>query len=54
MMRKLGSQVAARLRALTGSASTAAAALGLLLCLCTLLAVIGPRAGAQLRTSSSL
>jgi putative ABC transport system permease protein len=52
MMRRAGLLVAARWRALTGSASAAAAALGLIACLCTLLAVVGPRAGAQLRTSA--
>jgi putative ABC transport system permease protein len=45
-------RLAPRWRALTGSASAAAAALGLLACLCTLLAVVGPRSGAQLRTSA--
>jgi putative ABC transport system permease protein len=39
-------------RALTGSASTAAVALSLLACLCTLLAVIGPRATASVRTTA--
>ncbi|MBO0835049.1 MAG: hypothetical protein J2P28_05940, partial [Actinobacteria bacterium] len=34
------------------SASAAVCALGLLACLCTLLAVVGPRAGAQLRTGA--
>ena len=52
MMRRVGLLLAARWRALTGTASAAAAALGLLACLCTLLAVVGPRAGAQLRTSA--
>ena len=52
MMRRAGDLVARRWRALTGSASAAAVALGLLACLCTLLAVVGPRAGAQLRTSA--
>ncbi len=52
MMRRLGSQARVWWRALTGSASTAAAALGLLVCLCTLLAVVGPRAAAQLRTGA--
>jgi putative ABC transport system permease protein len=52
MMRRLGSRAGAWWRALTGSASTAAAALGLLACLCTLLAVIGPRATAQVRTTA--
>jgi putative ABC transport system permease protein len=51
-MRRLGSRTASRWRALTGSASAAAAALGLLLCFCTLLAVVGPRAAAQLRTGA--
>jgi len=51
-MRRLGALLAPRWRALTGSASAAAAALGLLACLCTLLAVVGPRAGAQLRTEA--
>ncbi|MGH3303711.1 MAG: FtsX-like permease family protein, partial [Streptosporangiaceae bacterium] len=48
----LGSRAEAWWRVLTGSASAAAAALGLLVCLCTLLAMVGPRAGAQLRTSA--
>jgi putative ABC transport system permease protein len=52
MTRRIGRRVGARWRALTGSASTAAAALGLLICLCTLLAVVGPRAAAQLRTGA--
>jgi len=47
-MRRAG----ARWRSLTGSASTAAVALGILIFLCTLLAVVGPRATAQLRTSA--
>ena len=51
-MRGLGLLTASRWRALTGSASAAAVALGLLACLCTLLAVVGPRAAAQLRTSA--
>jgi putative ABC transport system permease protein len=52
MMRRAGELVARRWRAMTGSASAAAVALGLLACLCTLLAVVGPRAGAQLRTGA--
>jgi putative ABC transport system permease protein len=52
MTRRLGNRVGAGWRALTGSASTAAAALGLLVCLCTLLAVVGPRADAEVRTSA--
>jgi putative ABC transport system permease protein len=52
MMRALGSRAGAWWRALTGSASMTAAALGLLVCLCTLMAVVGPRAAAQLRTDS--
>ncbi len=52
MIRRLGSRTGAWWRAVTGSASTAAAALGLLVCLCTLLAVVGPRADAALRTSA--
>ncbi len=52
MMRGLGSRAGDWWRALTGSAATAAAALGLLACLCTLLAVIGPRATAQVRTTA--
>jgi putative ABC transport system permease protein len=52
MIRGLGGGVRAGWRALTGSASAAAAALGLLVCLCTLLAVVGPRADAALRTSA--
>jgi putative ABC transport system permease protein len=51
-MRRGGVTIAARWRALTGSASAAAVALGLLACLCTLLAVVGPRAGAQMRTAA--
>ena len=39
-------------RALTGTAPAAAIALGLLACLCTMLAVAGPRAAAQLRTAA--
>jgi putative ABC transport system permease protein len=52
MIRRLGSRVGEWWRQLTGSASIAAAALGLLVCLCTLLAVVGPRADAALRTSA--
>ena len=52
MMRRLRIRAGAWWRALTGSASSAAVALGLLLCLCALLAVVGPRAVAQLRTSA--
>lgn len=52
MTRRAGESVARRWRALTGSASAAAVALGMLACLCTLLAVVGPRAGAQLRTGA--
>ena len=52
MMRRLGGRSAAWWRALTGSASTAAVALSLLACLCTLLAVVGPRATAQVRTTA--
>ena len=51
-MRQGGVTIAARWRALTGSASAAAIALGLLACLCVLLAVAGPRAGALLRTAA--
>lgn len=51
-MRRSGVPIAARWRALTGSASAAAVALGLLACLCTLLAVVGPRAGAEMRTAA--
>ncbi len=51
MRRRLGSPAWASWRALTGSASTATAALGLLLCLCTLQAVVGPRATAAVRTT---
>jgi putative ABC transport system permease protein len=51
-MMRAGHVVARRWHALTGSASAAAVALGLLACLCTLLAVIGPRAGAQMRTAA--
>lgn len=42
----------ARWRELTGSASTAAIAFGLLAGICALLAVAGPRGGAELRTSA--
>jgi putative ABC transport system permease protein len=52
MIRRLGGRARAGWLALTGSASTAAAALGLLVCLCTLLAVAGPRATDQLRTGA--
>jgi len=52
MIRRLGGRITAGWRALTGSATAAAAALGLLVCLCTLLAVVGPRADAALRTSA--
>jgi putative ABC transport system permease protein len=52
MTRRLGGRAGAWWRALTGSASTAAVALSLLACLCTLLAVIGPRATAQVRTTA--
>jgi putative ABC transport system permease protein len=52
MMRRLGGRAGAWWRGVTGSASTAAGALALLLCLCALLAVVGPRAAAQLRTSA--
>jgi putative ABC transport system permease protein len=45
-------RLAARWRALTGSASAAAVALGLLTCVCTGLAVAGPRAGGELRTDA--
>lgn len=51
-MRRLVVPLAAWWRALAGSASVAAVALGLLACLCTLLAVAGPRAAAQLRTTA--
>ena len=51
-MTRGGVTIATRWRALTGSASAAAVALGLLACLCTLLAVVGPRAGAQMRTAA--
>ena len=51
-MGRLGSPARAWWRVLTGSASTAAVALGLLLCLCALLAVVGPRAAEQLRTNA--
>jgi putative ABC transport system permease protein len=52
MTGRLGSQAGARWRALTGSGSAAGVALGLLVCLCTLLAVVGPRATAQVRTAA--
>jgi putative ABC transport system permease protein len=51
-MRRIAAPLRPGWRALTGSASAAAVALGLLACLCTLLAVVGPRAGAQLRTGA--
>ena len=51
-MRRLVGDAAAWWRLLTGSASTSAVALGILLCLFTLLAAVGPRADAQLRTSA--
>ncbi len=47
-----GGRLAAGWRALTGSASAAAVALGLLACLCTALAVAGPRAAGELRTTA--
>jgi len=43
---------ARRWRALTGTAPTATVALGLLACACTTMAVAGPRAAAQLRTTA--
>jgi putative ABC transport system permease protein len=49
-MRRLSGRTPGWWRVLTGSASTSAVALGILLCLFTLLAVAGPRADAQLRT----
>jgi putative ABC transport system permease protein len=52
MMRRLGGRAEAWWRGLTGSASTAAVALSLLAGLCTLLAVVGPRATAQVRTTA--
>ncbi len=52
MMRRVGSRAGARWRTLTGSAAAAAVGLGLLVCLCTLLAVVGPRAFAQSRTGA--
>ena len=51
-MRRLGVLLALRWGALTGTASAAALGLGLLACLCTLLAVVGPRAAAQLSTGA--
>jgi putative ABC transport system permease protein len=51
-MRRLGFRLATRWRALTGTASAAAVALGLLACLCTLLAVSGPRAANRLHDSA--
>jgi putative ABC transport system permease protein len=51
-MWRLGSRTASRWRALTGSASAAAAALGLLVCLFTLPAVAAPRAIAEVRTDA--
>ena len=51
-MRRGGVTIAAHWRALTGSASAAPVALGLLACLGTLLAVAGPRAGAEMRTAA--
>jgi putative ABC transport system permease protein len=53
LMRPLGSRAGAWWRGLTGSASIAAVALSLLACLCTLLAVVGPRATAQVRTTAA-
>ncbi len=50
--RRVARALAARWRALTGAASAAAIALGLLACLCTALAVAGPRAGSELRTAA--
>ncbi len=49
---RVATALAARWRALTGAASAAAIALGLLACLCTALAVAGPRAGGELRTAA--
>jgi putative ABC transport system permease protein len=50
--RRVGRALAARWRALTGAASAATIALGLLACLCTALAVAGPRADGELRTDA--
>jgi len=52
MIRRIRIQVSAWWRALTGSASTVVAALGLLVCLSALLAVAGPRAAAEIRTDA--
>ena len=49
---RFGTALAARWRALTGSAPAATIALGLLACLCAGLAVAGPRAGAELRSAA--
>ena len=51
-MRRCAAALARWWRRLTGTASAAAVALGLLACLCTLLAVVGPRAAAELRTTA--
>jgi putative ABC transport system permease protein len=49
---RLAIRLGARWRAVTGSASAAAIAVGLLACLCTALAVAGPRAGSELHTDA--
>ena len=46
------SRMVARWRELTGSASTGTLAFGLLACACTLVAMAGPRASAELRTNA--
>ncbi len=52
MTRRLRTMLAVRWRGLTGTAPAAAVWLGVLACLCTLLAVYGPRAAVQLRTAA--
>ncbi|MGB6455744.1 MAG: hypothetical protein WBH47_14805, partial [Streptosporangiaceae bacterium] len=52
VLHHLAASLALWWRPLTGAASAASVALGLLACLCTMLAVAGPRAAAELRTSA--
>lgn len=52
MMRRLGTLVTSRWRKLAGTAPAAVVVLGLISCLCTLLAVIGPRDASRLRTDA--
>jgi len=52
IVRRWRALIVHRWKALTGTAPAAAVALGLLACMCTVLAVAGPRAAAQLRTTA--